>query len=130
MEDPGVFAATHRFVLDLVAQGKVDGLRIDHPDGLYDPGAYFSQLQASAGGQPLAAAAPLPLYLVIEKILAEHEQLPADWPIHGATGYRFANLANNLFVDPAAERRLTRIYDDFVGSGSRTSRTWSTVARN
>ena len=53
---------------------------------------------------------------VIEKILAEHEQLPADWPIHGATGYRFANLANNLFVDPAAERRLTRIYDDFVGT--------------
>lgn len=119
MEDAAVFEATHRFVLELVAQGKVDGLRIDHPDGLYDPGRYFARLQERAGGRPLPtppAGEPLPLYLVIEKILADHEQLPADWPIHGATGYRFANLANALCVDPAAARRLTRIYDDFVGA--------------
>jgi len=116
MEDPAVFEATHRFVLELVAQGKVDGLRIDHPDGLYDPGGYFARLQEAAAGRPLAAGEPLPLYLVIEKILADHEQLPADWPIHGATGYRFANLANNLFVDPAAARRMTRLHDDFVGA--------------
>jgi (1->4)-alpha-D-glucan 1-alpha-D-glucosylmutase len=118
MEDPAVFEATHRFVLDLVTQGKVDGLRIDHPDGLYDPGEYFGRLQERARGGPPPAdapAAPLPLYLVIEKILADHERLPDDWPIHGATGYRFANLANALFVDPAAARRLTRIYDDFIG---------------
>ncbi len=114
MEEGGVFAATHRLVLDLVRQGKVDGLRIDHPDGLYDPGTYFRQLQESVGGRPLAPEEPLPLYLIIEKILAEHEQLPADWPIHGATGYRFANLANNLFVDTSAERKMTRIYDDFL----------------
>ncbi|MBA3034510.1 MAG: malto-oligosyltrehalose synthase [Gammaproteobacteria bacterium] len=116
MDEPAVFEATHRFVLDLLAQGKIEGLRIDHPDGLYDPGRYFRRLQEVAGGKPLAADDPLPLYLVIEKILAEHERLPDDWPIHGATGYRFANLANNLFVDTAAERRMTRIYHDFSGA--------------
>ncbi|MBU1692033.1 MAG: malto-oligosyltrehalose synthase [Gammaproteobacteria bacterium] len=115
MEDPAVFDATHRFILDLVAQGKVEGLRIDHPDGLYDPGEYFRHLQQVVGGKPLAAGEPLPLYLVIEKILADHERLPDDWPIHGATGYRFANLVNNLFVDSSAERRMTRIYRDFSG---------------
>ncbi|MEW6514968.1 MAG: malto-oligosyltrehalose synthase [Pseudomonadota bacterium] len=118
MEDDAVFAATHRLILDLVRQGKVDGLRIDHPDGLYDPGAYFRRLQAAAQGGAFDPVQPLPLYLVIEKILAEHEQLPPDWPIHGATGYRFANLANNLFVDAAAARRMTRIYDDFIGTPS------------
>jgi len=118
MEDDAVFAATHRLIIDLVRQGKVDGLRIDHPDGLYDPGAYFRRLQEIAQDGPFDPAQPLPLYLVIEKILAEHEQLPADWPIHGATGYRFANLANNLFVDASATRRMTRIYDDFIGAKS------------
>ncbi len=118
MEDPVVFESTHRFVLDLVRQGKVDGLRIDHPDGLYDPGRYFVQLQEHAGGRALAPGDTPPLYLVIEKILAEHEQLPSDWPIHGATGYRFANLANNLFVDTAAKRRMTRIYADFIGASA------------
>ncbi|WP_300320501.1 malto-oligosyltrehalose synthase [Accumulibacter sp.] len=118
MEDPAVFEATHRFILDLVAQGKVEGLRIDHPDGLYDPGGYFRQLQQATGGRPLVAGEPLPLYLVIEKILADHERLPDDWPIHGATGYRFANLVNNLFVDSSSERRMTRIYRDFTGVDS------------
>ncbi|MBU0750610.1 MAG: malto-oligosyltrehalose synthase [Gammaproteobacteria bacterium] len=116
MDEPAVFEATHRFVLDLLAQGKIEGLRIDHPDGLYDPGRYFRRLQQAAAGKPLAAGEPLPLYLVIEKILAEHERLPDDWPIHGATGYRFANLVNNLFVDSGAERRISRIYTDFSGA--------------
>lgn len=118
MEDPAVFNATHRFILDLVAQGKVDGLRIDHPDGLYDPGEYFRHLQQVVGGKPYTLGEPLPLYLVIEKILADHERLPDDWPIHGATGYRFANLVNNLFIDSSAERRMTRIYRDFSGIDS------------
>lgn len=118
MEDPAVFNATHRFILDLVAQGKVDGLRIDHPDGLYDPGEYFRHLQQVVGGKPYALGEPLPLYLVIEKILADHERLPDDWPIHGATGYRFANLVNNLFIDSSAERRMTRIYSEFSGIDS------------
>src|SRR5690606_2375015 len=87
MEDPTVFNATHRFILELVAQGKIDGLRIDHPDGLYDPGEYFRHLQQAVGGKFYTLGEPLPLYLVIEKILADHERLPDDWPIHGATGY-------------------------------------------
>ncbi|MBF0147087.1 MAG: malto-oligosyltrehalose synthase [Magnetococcales bacterium] len=116
MEDPAVFAATHGFILKLVTQGKVDGLRIDHPDGLYDPGDYFRRLHQVAGGTAIAPGAPLPLYLVIEKILADQERLPDDWPIHGTTGYCFANLVNNLFVDSTAEQSMTRIYNHFIGS--------------
>jgi (1->4)-alpha-D-glucan 1-alpha-D-glucosylmutase len=115
MEEPAVFEATHRFVLDLLAQNKIDGLRIDHPDGLNDPNEYFNRLQKAAAGGTLAPGEPLPLYLVIEKILADHERLPDEWPIHGATGYRFANQVNALFIDTAAERRMTRIYQDFTG---------------
>ena len=121
IEEKTVFDDTHRFVLELLAQGKIEGLRIDHPDGLYDPGQYFRRLQQAAAGSDgrvsvnEGGAGNLPLYLVIEKILADHERLPDDWPIHGATGYRFANLVNALFVDSGAERRLTRIYQSFTG---------------
>lgn len=115
MEDEAVFDATHDFVFSLLAQGKLDGLRVDHPDGLADPGRYFSRLQERAGGRRPTDPQAVAIYLVIEKILAEHERLPDGWPIHGATGYRFANSANGLFVAAAAEKRLTRIYDDFVG---------------
>ncbi len=115
MEDPAVFAATHRFVLDLLAQGTLDGLRIDHADGLYDPAQYFRRLQQAVDGKAPVPGEALPLYLLIEKILADHERLPDDWQIHGGTGYRFSNLVNNLFVDDAAEPRMTRIYQDFTG---------------
>ncbi len=117
-EEPSVFAATHRFVLDLLAQNKLDGLRIDHPDGLYDPGQYFIRLQQTVAGRELIAGETLPTYLVIEKILADHEHLPDDWPIHGATGYQFSNQTNALFVDGAAERQMTRIYQGFTGEDS------------
>ncbi len=116
MEEQVVFDSTHSFVLDLIAHEKVEGLRVDHPDGLYNPGQYFRRLQQAVGGKPLKRGERLPLYLVIEKILADHEHLPDDWPIHGATGYRFANLVNNLFVDSTAERRMTRIYHDFTNT--------------
>lgn len=115
IEEPDVFEATHHFVLDLVKQGKVNGMRIDHPDGLYNPREYFSRLQSSAGGRVHEAGESLPLYLVIEKILAEHEQLPLDWPIHGTTGYQFSNLANSLLIDPSSKWRMTRIYERFIG---------------
>ncbi|MGE0384494.1 MAG: malto-oligosyltrehalose synthase [Gammaproteobacteria bacterium] len=114
-EDATVFDATHGYVMDRVRMGQIDGLRVDHPDGLYDPGEYFIRLQERAAGRPLNPREPLALYLMVEKILAEHEQLPGDWPIHGATGYRFANLANNLLVDGAGERRMTRAYAEFIG---------------
>ena len=122
MERAEVFDATHRLVLDLVASGKVDGLRIDHPDGLLDPAAYFRRLQeryAQLIGQPGAAsggdARAWPLYVLAEKITAPHEQLPPDWALHGTTGYRFANVVNGLFIDSSARSRVDRAWRAFVG---------------
>ena len=118
MEDAEVFEATHRLVLGLVAEGRVDGLRIDHPDGLYDPACYFRRLQERhAGGAGLPEASrKWPLYLLIEKIAAGHEHVPEDWAVYGTTGYRFANVVNGLFVDTHAERRMDRTYRGFVGT--------------
>lgn len=115
MEDDAVFEATHRRILALAVAGRIDGLRIDHPDGLYDPAAYFARLQqryAELAGH--GADEERPLYVVIEKIEAPHEQLP-QWPIHGTTGYRFASLVNGLFVDAAARLRVDRAWRAFVG---------------
>jgi len=119
MENPATFEATHRFVLELCAAGKVDGLRIDHPDGLYDPAEYFRRLQTRyaqlAGAEAESAPARKPLYLVIEKITAPHEDLPQDWPVHGSTGYRYANVLNGVFVDTTAQSAMTRAWSAFVG---------------
>jgi (1->4)-alpha-D-glucan 1-alpha-D-glucosylmutase len=115
-EDLQVFLATHRLVSELVAKGSVTGLRIDHPDGLHDPVAYYRRLQeqiappgsAGDGGRE-------PLYVVVEKILAAHEHLPESWPVHGTTGYEFANLVSGLGVDSTSERELDRLFSRFVG---------------
>jgi (1->4)-alpha-D-glucan 1-alpha-D-glucosylmutase len=104
-ENEAVFEATHRLVASLVQSGAVEALRIDHPDGLYDPKAYFRRL--------LQACAK-PVYVAVEKIVAPFESVPEDWAVHGTTGYRFANVVNGLFVDPAAETRITRVYRAFV----------------
>ncbi|OHC69929.1 MAG: 4-alpha-glucanotransferase [Rhodocyclales bacterium GWA2_65_20] len=112
MEDEAVFRDTHRLLGEWLAAGYVDGLRIDHPDGLYDPAQYFERLQRLAAD---SGGAPAPLYVVAEKILAAHERLPQSWPIFGTTGYRFANLVNGLFVDAANERRIDRIHAAFIG---------------
>ncbi|MEO8506641.1 MAG: malto-oligosyltrehalose synthase [Betaproteobacteria bacterium] len=121
MENAVVFDATHTFILELAAAGKIHGLRIDHPDGLFDPEAYFRQLQARY--QALVAktatpggALPAPIYIVLEKIASSHEQLPPDWPVSGTTGYRFANLVNGLFVAGDAKTRLDRTWRAFVGT--------------
>jgi (1->4)-alpha-D-glucan 1-alpha-D-glucosylmutase len=121
MEDETVFDATHRLALSLAADGKLDGLRIDHPDGLYDPAGYFERLQAryahlSGYEFPAAGSArrALPFYVVIEKIAAGHEHVPQDWAVHGTTGYRFAAVVNGLFVDGAAREEMDRIYRSFV----------------
>ena len=110
-------------MLSLAASGAVDGVRIDHPDGLADPAGYFRRLQLryaelaglrsapTAPGEPLAAK---PLYVAIEKIVAPHEQVPADWAVHGTTGYRFANVVNGLLIDGAAKARLDRVWRAFV----------------
>ncbi|HZR70231.1 MAG TPA: malto-oligosyltrehalose synthase [Burkholderiales bacterium] len=117
MESEAVFEDTHRLVLRLLGEGKIDALRIDHPDGLYDPRGYFERLQDRARKLRTAPgdAQGRAVYITVEKILAEHERLPEDWPVHGTTGYRFMNVLNGLFVDPAAEARIDRIYCAFIG---------------
>jgi (1->4)-alpha-D-glucan 1-alpha-D-glucosylmutase len=129
IERPRVFEATHRFVLELIAQGQIDGLRIDHPDGLYDPVQYCTRLQEKVAGRGLSQTdtghdvldqSPVSvreksMYVVVEKILSGNERLADNWPVHGTTGYEFANLVNGLFVDASAEREMTRIYNRFVG---------------
>jgi (1->4)-alpha-D-glucan 1-alpha-D-glucosylmutase len=117
MENDAAFEATHRFVLDLAAEGKVQGFRIDHPDGLYDPAAYFERLQQRYSSMTHRNSEDrTPLYVVVEKIEAPHERLPATWRIHGTTGYRFANLLNGIFVDTTARMRVDRAWRAFVGA--------------
>jgi (1->4)-alpha-D-glucan 1-alpha-D-glucosylmutase len=96
VEDERVFADTHARILAWVAEGRVDGLRIDHPDGLRDPVGYVERLRASA---PDA-------WIVAEKILGVDEPLRPDWPVDGTTGYEFANRAIGLLVEPAARPAL------------------------
>ncbi len=100
MEDPAVFAEMHRTLFDLCGQGLIDGLRLDHTDGLYDPTEYFSALRAATdevcGG----------VWLVAEKILEAGEQLPPTWPIDGTTGYDYAHMATGVLCDTRAEASL------------------------
>jgi (1->4)-alpha-D-glucan 1-alpha-D-glucosylmutase len=113
VENERVFQAAHKLVLHLVATAKVDGLRIDHPDGLYDPAQYFERLARSIVAARKSDANG-PFYVVIEKILTGAERLPSAWPVCGTTGYDFATLVNGLFVDAASGKRLERIYRAFV----------------
>ena len=137
-----VFETTHALTLRLLAEGKVSGLRIDHPDGLYDPRTYFERLQqhfllacaraemeAQQDWDALRPALldrvrahlrdtppdPLPLYVVAEKILAIDEPLPQRWACHGTSGYDFLVMANGLFVDSSNEQAFTRPYQDLAG---------------
>ena len=118
MENEAVFEATHRLVFRLVAEGKVDGLRADHPDGLYDPAQYFRRLKEgitrALSADDAETAQSCSRYFVIEKILTGTERLPSEWPVCGTTGYDFSNLVNGLFVDPSAVMRMERIYRNFI----------------
>lgn len=116
VEVPAVFDAVHTFVLGLIASGRIHGLRIDHVDGLFDPKHYLQRLQTKIGERKSPTEEDgRGFYVVVEKILAHHEQLREDWPIAGTTGYEFLNRLNGLFVDPAAEAALDRIYRRFIG---------------
>ena len=103
MENPAVFEATHRTVMQWVGEGKINGLRIDHPDGLFNPAEYCERLQRCSPG-----------YVVIEKILGRDEPLPT-WPVSGTTGYDFSNLVNGLFVETASAAKMVRAYRGFLG---------------
>jgi (1->4)-alpha-D-glucan 1-alpha-D-glucosylmutase len=105
VEDERVFADTHGLILELLRRGELDGVRVDHADGLRDPEEYFHRLSAAA---PEA-------WIVAEKILQPGEQLPESWGIAGTTGYDFLNLAGGLFVDPHGEAPFNRIYREFTG---------------
>jgi (1->4)-alpha-D-glucan 1-alpha-D-glucosylmutase len=116
MESETVFEATHRFVLTLIKDGKADGLRIDHPDGLYVPAQYFERLRESleVAANNSNSAASNPHYIVIEKILTGSERLP-KWPVCGTTGYDFSNLVNGMSLDSSNRMRLERVYRNFIG---------------
>jgi (1->4)-alpha-D-glucan 1-alpha-D-glucosylmutase len=145
VENPAVFAATHQLLFLLLEQNAVTGLRIDHPDGLWDPPRYFRQLQQqhltrqicarlgdAAAPEEIEAAlgcwlqeqirrsgaepSPAPLYVVAEKILSVGEPLPEDWAVDGTTGYDFLNDANGLFVDARHAKAFDKLYAHFLGS--------------
>ncbi len=128
MERPEVFDQTHTLVLRLIAERRLQGLRIDHIDGLYDPVEYCACLQEAvayrtatwdppSADDPSAALPALShsLYLVVEKILARFEPMPADWAADGSSGYDFLNLALGLFVDGRAEAAIDRAHRAFTG---------------
>ncbi len=139
MEHADVFRATHALLFRLIADGSVTGLRVDHPDGLYNPVEYFHRLQrgcfvrcARGTGQAepspeeerelaerydalvLADPAYKPFYIVGEKILTKSERMPEDWPIFSTTGYVFLNSVNGIFVDGANSRAFELLYERFV----------------
>lgn len=130
-EQPEVFAATHALILRLIREGLVCGLRIDHVDGLRDPGQYLRLLQsecaaalgetgANIDGRDGADASgdqvegPLPFYVVVEKILSADEPLRADWPVYGTTGYEFLNDLNGLYVDSHSREQFGGFYSRFA----------------
>ena len=115
MEDPAVFNATHHRLRSLLHRRQIRGLRIDHPDGLRDPLAYLRRLQDLFRTRPdQDRFSPAPAYLIVEKILADGEELPLDWPVAGTTGYETLNLLNHLFIEPRNELLFDQWHRDFT----------------
>lgn len=106
MEDEEVFNNIHRLLFELLRDGKITGLRIDHVDGLYDPSGYLKRLRSGHED----------LFIVVEKILASDENLPSDWPVQGTTGYDFLNHLNGVFIRDANHQKFDSIYTRFIGS--------------
>ncbi|MFC5832394.1 malto-oligosyltrehalose synthase [Nonomuraea insulae] len=108
VEDPSVLFATHEVIFWLLDEGLVDGLRVDHPDGLADPRGYLERLRRRAGSA----------WTVVEKILIGPERLPGDWACDGTSGYDVLNRVNGLFVDPTGKAPLIQIFTDLTGQPS------------
>ncbi len=104
IQNKDVFEQHHSFILSLVKQNLISGLRIDHIDGLFDPTGYLKQLREAAGD----------IYISVEKILKPGEHLPTNWPVEGTTGYDFLALANNLLTQNTSEEKLTLFYNSLV----------------
>lgn len=106
VEDEQVFHDSHRLILELVHDGTVDGLRIDHIDGLADPLGYLQRLRQATGPD---------CYITVEKILAKGEQLPAEWPVSGTTGYEFIASLAEVLVDDNSLERLEKVHNETLG---------------
>lgn len=119
VEDPVVFEATHAKILQLLHEGVVDGLRVDHPDGLADPGGYLRRLHEATGGR----------WTVVEKILADGEPLPADWPVAGTTGYDALRHVDGVLLDPAGAEELTEHYRRFAAPPTDRGGRWEPTVR-
>jgi (1->4)-alpha-D-glucan 1-alpha-D-glucosylmutase len=119
VEDDDVFAATHALLLRLVAEGLIDGLRVDHPDGLADPRGYLARLAAATGDA----------WVVTEKILTGAEELPPDWQCAGTTGYDALGVVGGLFTDPAGAGPLTTAYTRFTDGTPRFADVAETAKR-
>ncbi|MGW2653015.1 malto-oligosyltrehalose synthase [Streptomyces sp. NPDC001478] len=119
VEDPAVFEATHAKILELVRDGVVDGLRIDHPDGLADPAGYLERLSAASGG----------VWTVVEKILTGTEPLPANWAVAGTTGYDALHRIDGLFTDAEGAAALLGGYRDHASPAGDRGGYWSGTVR-
>ncbi|MEG3626916.1 malto-oligosyltrehalose synthase [Streptomyces poriticola] len=119
VEDPEVFEATHATLLRLLHEGVIEGLRVDHPDGLADPAGYLTRLHEATGGR----------WTVVEKILADDERLPASWPVAGTTGYDALRRIDGLFTDPAGHTELLGLYHRFAAPQTDRGGDWAATAR-
>ncbi|HTK94640.1 MAG TPA: malto-oligosyltrehalose synthase [Terriglobales bacterium] len=144
MENPRVFEATHRLLRRLLANDLIQGLRFDHPDGLFNPPQYFTRAQMLFAASQCCGAEPCPplgengieqgvaqvfgqhewtgnlapLYAIVEKILEPGESLPNEWRVDGTVGYEFTNLVNGIFIQPRSARAFTNLYQRLTGISS------------
>ncbi|WP_330337184.1 malto-oligosyltrehalose synthase [Streptomyces sp. NBC_00557] len=119
VEDPEVFEATHAKILQLLHEGVLDGLRVDHPDGLADPDGYLARLHEATGGR----------WTVVEKILADGERLPASWPVAGTTGYDALRQIDGLFTDQTGAYELLGRYRAFAAPQTDRGGNWEATVR-